>query len=433
MINPLDNNSYESIDDFFANYANEPKEIGEQTKHDPKSSAINPSQWLDENKKFLKLDTLSNKIDLALSFFNTKKTPDIDELCQEIETRIEIKLPSPIVDLINPNSETYGIVRNKLSNKFSTNPDFKISHMSPVAGFAQSKKIAILIGDSDHADTHLQLKYYNLIKDLYSDPELALSSSLNEGQASAETTLSSIPPEFSEQQIENAVKQAKLGCESAVTYLLRKKEPKASQAFIAYTPEQFTMSEEIDASIDKLITIAAGIPSLFSASTQIEVYKSMNSTIHRIDQKIKTFKEIGMEHEFHALLAARIKKTFDSLNFDENTQRRLMTQCFELLDIYKKASQSGDQIIWERAFFKNHNVSEEQIKALLDNTKKLRQEFTKTKRNHGILKLYQELGEGLRTMRIGKAHLEEEEFGNNNLITLFENNNIPVIVIDPKS
>ncbi|MEY3369351.1 MAG: hypothetical protein RLZZ361_21, partial [Cyanobacteriota bacterium] len=142
--------------------------------------------WLVEQRT--NLDTPEKKRELIAKICQ-KPTSDIEPLSEVVcQTTEERNLRSRRTVLTNPSSLDYASVQNVLTTIAGNLPGTKIIYQSSKPEFKNIKRIAILIA-SDHVDSEVQLHDYTVLKALYTNPRLQMSSSFNEGITNAEDIL----------------------------------------------------------------------------------------------------------------------------------------------------------------------------------------------------------------------------------------------------
>lgn len=367
-----------------------------------------------------------------MSFVAQEKTsPSIEDVSKEVNARYELRAPSRIENRTNPQSESYQEVQKKIYQKISSNPNFKILYSSPRDNYKDTKKIVILIGD-DHLDKELAVKQYQLLKDLYTDENLHLSSSFNEGKTSVESAVPTIPKDLSQERILADIRREAMAKETALLYDLRAKEPKASSPYLSYNPEVLNQAEDLDIMMDKLIVISSGLAAGLP-DQQGKVFNSLSFEIHKINLVKLAYEHLGLAHEFYALLGARIKRIALEAGFDEATQRRIVTNSIDTLENFSEAHSTQDSAKWQKKYYQallilNQNQSEK----LFEYSAKKTQELTIQTRNERIASLFTEAEAGTRTMIVGTGHYRSPP-NVKGLISLLEESNVPIIIIERKS
>lgn len=432
MVNPTGNNPH---DDFFANYgkaSKKPEPVNEKSSS-PARQTVDPKKWLDENKRFLSLDTIQAKIDFALSFINQEtSSPSIDGISDEVNLRLEEKSPSRIENKTHPNSERYELVKKKIYERVAQNPNFKILYSSPSQNYKNSKKIVILIGD-DHMNSQLATQQFQLLKELYLDGDLALSSSFNESNTSAESALSSIPKGLSLDQIQKSIIQQRMAKETALLYDLRTNQAQtASVPYLGYNPEVLSQAENLDVMTAKLLVIGSGLAARINDPNQ-QVFNSLSYEVHKINLMKLTYEHIDLKHEFYALLGARLKHAAKEAGLDEATQRRVIASSIEALERFSESHQKQDGEAWYRKYQQTSlTVDQAESEKLYGYALKNTQEHTMKRRDERITSLFEDADPGTRTMIIGASHYRNPTDGKT-VLSRLEEKGIPVIIIEGKS
>ena len=355
-------------------------------------------------------------------------TPTIEDLSEEINSRYEQSFPSQQENRTNPNTEIYSSVQRKFHGKLTENPNFGISYSSPKESFKTERRVAVLIGDN-HMNKDLAVDQYQLLKGLYTDEDLFLSSSFNEGKTSAESAYPTIPEGLSEAQIINDIRTERMAQETAVLYTLRSKVESASIPYLAYNPESLSQAEDLDIMLGKLISISTGIAATVP-DAEHKVFKGLSFEVHKLNLMKLAYEHGSLEHEFYALLGSRIKDMTSKLGYDEALQRRIAEATIETVETFSDANRDQDPTSWQNKYHQaprmlDNAQTEKLYEQIFNNT----QELTLKTRNQRMADMFAQTEPGTRTMIVGANHYSKKVDGKS-LIDRLEEKGIPVIVIE---
>ncbi len=420
MISPTGNNP---LDDFFANYSKD-SAAADKPGNTPKSEnrGLDAASWLNQQTRTL-LDTPQRVENFLISFFTEEnKLPNVDEITKIIND--ELTTGSEKHFKVNSKSESFQTVLPKIYDAVKRHPLKQVSYYSKDAILNNKNNIVIFIEDHDHRSGEHTTQNYQLIKDLYKNPELHLSDSFSEGPIDPGEEIKQLPPGVPEKNFLVGMQQGQVTPIHTLTYLAQSwnKDQFPNLEFANFNPEKMKISDSLDITVTALLSAASG---LLTHGLRSEDKPGLeNGLVHTLEtfkQIENIFEKTNSKNKFYALLGSRIKANLNDLGLSQTQQLSLIRNFQRLTETTSNTFMSTmNQLpavmqVADSQRFISGLRSKNNTKTVLERNKSLAERIANQN--------------GTKVLIFGSGHTDFTQYGESSMQKLLEAKGIPVIII----